>query len=110
MDATIIDDVYNTLCKNRMYNAKTEEWKGLPKNEKKESRYYKPFVNIVETIRTAFKSPGAVALSCSRIDQYSTTPQVSQPGCLDHTAGCIECTRDGTEGTPGVGDTHERQR
>lgn len=73
VDASIIDTVYETLVANDVYNVDEEEWKDLPKAEKKGSLYDQSLVNTAESIRIAYTPPSV--LSCAWIGRHNTTPK-----------------------------------
>ncbi|KAF9460281.1 hypothetical protein BDZ94DRAFT_940467 [Collybia nuda] len=76
VDASIVDEVYKKLIKKEgTYNLGKKLWKGLPIATEKESSYYQPFVEIVESIRVASESLGKATLCCRWIDRHSKYPK-----------------------------------
>lgn len=74
IDTSVLDTVFETLVESGEYNSKKNEWKDLPTDEKRESRYYAPFVKIAESIRKA--SPTlSVTLESSWMDRHSKFPK-----------------------------------
>jgi hypothetical protein len=69
----IIDIAYDNLVRKKQYNPNTKRWKGLSKTSSNERIYYKPFAQVVESIRTVYASLDHNASpNCQWINNHST--------------------------------------
>ncbi|KAF5374618.1 hypothetical protein D9615_008972 [Tricholomella constricta] len=62
-----IDDIYDKLVRDRVYDEVNERWCCLPTDEKAEVKYNAAFVRVAEAIRKAYPST-----KCDRLPYWST--------------------------------------
>lgn len=75
VDQDDVTRVFNILVENKTYDTTTARWKDLPTDKKKESKYYKPFVQVAEAIRKAYGDDSKIAYRSMWLDQHSLAPK-----------------------------------
>jgi hypothetical protein len=79
-EGAVIKKVYAQVCQDKKYDQKKRLWVGLPKEAKRESSYYDPFVDATKAIMDAYRflypsRQGTEGYHCMWLNRANQSPE-----------------------------------